>query len=117
MQDYLGILEHLLKRWNVGHLTGLSSEAAEAQDRVCNLPARYRWVLYTLCTSSSVAWKCNRAAIEQALLVTWILEACECVVICCHPLLSCQPLFRFVECYLAVHSSCSACPGLGLQFF
>ena len=48
MQDYLGILEHLLKRWNVGHLTGLSSEAAEAQDRVCNLPARYRWALNTL---------------------------------------------------------------------
>ena len=42
MQDYLGILEHLLKRWNVGNLTGLSSKAAEAQDRVCNLPARYR---------------------------------------------------------------------------
>eukprot|EP00891_Asterochloris_glomerata_P004275 jgi/Astpho2/4275/Aster-05224 len=41
-KDYLGILEHLLKRWNVGNLTGLSSEAAEAQDRVCNLPARYR---------------------------------------------------------------------------
>ena len=50
MQDYLGILEHLLKRWNVGSLTGLSSEAAEAQDRVCNLPARYRWALCMLCT-------------------------------------------------------------------
>lgn len=76
MQDYLGILEHLLKRWNVGNLTGLSPEAAEAQDRVCNLPARYRWALHMLCTLRTAASGCDQAAVQQASMVSDPTEAC-----------------------------------------
>lgn len=40
--DYCKIMEHLIQRWDVAHLTGLNPKAAEAQDFVCNLPARIR---------------------------------------------------------------------------
>ncbi|CAN6440083.1 unnamed protein product [Victoria cruziana] len=40
--DYADILEHLVKRWNVEKMAGLSSEAQEAQDYVCGLAPRFR---------------------------------------------------------------------------
>ncbi|KAH7547603.1 hypothetical protein FEM48_Zijuj01G0327200 [Ziziphus jujuba var. spinosa] len=40
--DYVEILEHLLEKWKVAKLTGLSSEGRRAQDYVCGLPERYR---------------------------------------------------------------------------
>ncbi|XP_002978450.2 stearoyl-[acyl-carrier-protein] 9-desaturase 5, chloroplastic [Selaginella moellendorffii] len=39
-KDYAGILEHLVKRWNVESITGLSARAQKAQDFVCGLPPR-----------------------------------------------------------------------------
>lgn len=41
-KDYADILEHLVKRWNVSQLRGLSAEGQEAQDYVCGLPPRIR---------------------------------------------------------------------------
>ena len=40
--DYISIMEHLIEHWDVTQLTGLSSLAAEAQNRVCRLPEYYR---------------------------------------------------------------------------
>lgn len=40
VQDYASIMEHLIAFWNIEKLTGLSSEAQQAQDFVCRLPAR-----------------------------------------------------------------------------
>lgn len=40
-KHYAEIVEHLVRRWNVEHLTGLTGEAAEAQDYLCRLGARY----------------------------------------------------------------------------
>jgi acyl-[acyl-carrier-protein] desaturase len=40
--DYIGIMEHLIENWDVSHVKGLSGAAAEAQDRVCRLPAYYK---------------------------------------------------------------------------
>ena len=40
--DYIKIMEHLIRRWDVEHATGLNSEAAEAQEYLCNLPQRFR---------------------------------------------------------------------------
>ncbi|CAM6081505.1 unnamed protein product [Calypogeia fissa] len=40
--DYVSIMEHLIKTWNVESLTGLSRDAERAQDFVCNLPQRFR---------------------------------------------------------------------------
>ena len=108
MQDYLSILEHLLKRWNVGHLTGLSSEAAEAQDRVCNLPARYRWVHLQQCSvelrpcccvSSTLGGLASRGLRKHGSLLTPT---------------PCLPALVEIQRVLpVVHSNCSACPGLG----
>ncbi len=39
--DYLSILKQLLVVWDIEHLTGLSPEAAKAQDYLCKLPNRY----------------------------------------------------------------------------
>lgn len=36
------IMEHLIQRWRIADLTGLNPKAAEAQEFVCNLPARIR---------------------------------------------------------------------------
>ncbi|KAF3451056.1 hypothetical protein FNV43_RR07145 [Rhamnella rubrinervis] len=36
--EYRGVLEHLVGRWNVEKLSGLSSEGREAQDYICGLP-------------------------------------------------------------------------------
>ncbi len=41
-QDYASILEHLISRWELEGMTGLSSEAQEAQEYVCKLPPRIR---------------------------------------------------------------------------
>ncbi|KAA8527243.1 hypothetical protein F0562_034660 [Nyssa sinensis] len=38
--DYIQILEHLVNKWNVAKLTGLSSEGQKAQDYVCRLASR-----------------------------------------------------------------------------
>ncbi len=43
--DYVGIVEDLLKRWDIEHVTGLNSAAAQAQDYLCRLPGRYRNIL------------------------------------------------------------------------
>ena len=40
-KHYAEIVEHLVRRWNVEHLTGLTGEAVEAQDYLCRLGARY----------------------------------------------------------------------------
>lgn len=41
-RDYADIMEHLVKRWNVSSITGLSEEALAAQQYVCSLPPRIR---------------------------------------------------------------------------
>jgi acyl-[acyl-carrier-protein] desaturase len=41
-RDYADIMEHLVKRWDVPHVTGLSPEAEAAQQYVCSLPPRIR---------------------------------------------------------------------------
>lgn len=43
--DYADIVEHLVQEWDIQHLTGLSSAAAEAQDYLCNLAGRYRKII------------------------------------------------------------------------
>jgi acyl-[acyl-carrier-protein] desaturase len=44
-QDYLEIMESLVKAWSIADLTGLSPEAEAAQDYICKLPARYQKLL------------------------------------------------------------------------
>lgn len=41
-EDYIKIMEHLIARWDVAHVTGLSAEALQAQEYLCNLPVRFR---------------------------------------------------------------------------
>lgn len=41
-QDYASILEHLIQRWELEGMQGLSSEAQQAQEYVCKLPPRIR---------------------------------------------------------------------------
>jgi acyl-[acyl-carrier-protein] desaturase len=43
--DYVEILEGLIEHWDIQHLTGLSPDAAKAQDYLCGICARYRKVL------------------------------------------------------------------------
>ncbi len=40
-QHYAEIVEHLVRTWEVATLSGLSTEASEAQDFLCNLGPRY----------------------------------------------------------------------------
>jgi acyl-[acyl-carrier-protein] desaturase len=40
--DYCDIMEHLVVRWDVEHREGLRGEAAEAQEYLMKLPARFR---------------------------------------------------------------------------
>lgn len=42
MFDYADIMEHLVGYWGVAGMTGLTPEAAEAQEFIVALPARYR---------------------------------------------------------------------------
>ncbi|KAL3698730.1 hypothetical protein R1sor_012806 [Riccia sorocarpa] len=41
-RDYADILEHLVKRWNVAKVEGLSAEGRQAQEFVCKLAPRIR---------------------------------------------------------------------------
>ncbi|BFI28594.1 acyl-[acyl-carrier-protein] desaturase [Marchantia polymorpha subsp. ruderalis] len=41
-RDYADILEHLVARWNVSRMEGLSAEGRKAQDYLCNLAPRFR---------------------------------------------------------------------------
>ncbi|KAH6834859.1 Plant stearoyl-acyl-carrier-protein desaturase family protein [Perilla frutescens var. hirtella] len=41
-KDYADILDHLVSRWNVASLTGLSAEGQRAQEYVCELSPRIR---------------------------------------------------------------------------
>jgi acyl-[acyl-carrier-protein] desaturase len=40
--DYADIIQHLVQRWDIEHLEGLSSEAEKERDYICRLPDRYR---------------------------------------------------------------------------
>ena len=40
--DYINIMEHLIKSWNINSLQGLSVDALQAQEYVCGLPERFR---------------------------------------------------------------------------
>jgi acyl-[acyl-carrier-protein] desaturase len=40
-RDYSEVIDHLVAYWNIGSISGLSGEAAEAQELVCGLAARY----------------------------------------------------------------------------
>ncbi|KAH8956294.1 hypothetical protein BDL97_07G032500 [Sphagnum fallax] len=41
-KDYADIMEHLVAKWNVANIQGLSSEGHKAQDYLCSLPDRIR---------------------------------------------------------------------------
>ena len=41
-EDYISIMEHLLGRWDVAGLTGLSAEGMKAQEFLCTLPPRFQ---------------------------------------------------------------------------
>lgn len=41
-RDYCSIMDHLIDRWNVPNLVGLTPEAEEAQQYLCKLPERIR---------------------------------------------------------------------------
>ena len=40
--DYASIMDHLIKRWKIADLDGLSGDAAEAQEYLMKQPARIR---------------------------------------------------------------------------
>lgn len=40
--DYADIIKHLVKRWDLENLEGLSSEAEKEREYICKLPNRYR---------------------------------------------------------------------------
>ena len=40
--DYADIIDHLVKRWDLASLEGLSAEAEKERDYLCRLPERYR---------------------------------------------------------------------------
>jgi acyl-[acyl-carrier-protein] desaturase len=40
--DYADIIDHLVKHWDLEHLTGLSSEGEKEREYLCKLPTRYR---------------------------------------------------------------------------
>ena len=40
--DYADIIEHLVKRWDLENIEGLSSEGEKERDYICRLPDRYR---------------------------------------------------------------------------
>jgi len=40
--DYADIIEHLVKHWDLEHLTGLSSDGEKEREYLCKLPVRYR---------------------------------------------------------------------------
>lgn len=54
-QDYVEIMEYLLKQWGIEHLTGLSAAGAKAQDYLCRLPNRYRRAMQRIPSVKKVA--------------------------------------------------------------
>lgn len=40
--DYADIVEHLINRWDLGHMEGLTAAAEKERDYLCRLPERYR---------------------------------------------------------------------------
>lgn len=40
--DYADIIAHLVQRWDLEHLEGLSAEAEKERDYICKLPQRYK---------------------------------------------------------------------------
>jgi acyl-[acyl-carrier-protein] desaturase len=40
--DYADIIDHLVKRWDLGKIEGLSSAAEKEREYICRLPDRYR---------------------------------------------------------------------------
>lgn len=40
--DYADIVEHLVKRWDLANMEGLSAESEKERDYLCRLPERYR---------------------------------------------------------------------------
>ena len=40
--DYAEIIDHLVKRWDLEHMEGLSSDAEKEREYLCRLPERYR---------------------------------------------------------------------------
>lgn len=40
--DYAEIIDHLVKRWDLEHIEGLSAEAEKERNYLCKLPERYR---------------------------------------------------------------------------
>ena len=40
--DYAEILDHLIKRWDLTNVEGISGEAERERDYICKLPNRYR---------------------------------------------------------------------------
>ncbi len=67
-QDYVEVIEHLLDYWKIPALSGLSSEATEAQAYLCSLPERFHFkadktrdIVASLPTSS-FSWIFNRSA-------------------------------------------------------
>lgn len=55
--DYVTILKHLLRIWNVPDLKGLTDEAAKAQEYLCTLPDRYTRLAERRQTSSKAKKK------------------------------------------------------------
>ncbi|XP_002970496.2 stearoyl-[acyl-carrier-protein] 9-desaturase 2, chloroplastic [Selaginella moellendorffii] len=68
-KDYTDIMEHLIQTWKVESLTGLSSEAQQAQDYVCGLVQRFRKLeqraqkkakpLHSAASASQFSWILN----------------------------------------------------------
>lgn len=40
--DYVDILDHFIKKWNIRNMTGLSPQAQMEQEYLCNLAAKIR---------------------------------------------------------------------------
>merc|ERR1711935_970012 len=40
--DYADIIGHLVQRWDLDNIEGLSSEAEKEREYICKLPARYK---------------------------------------------------------------------------
>ena len=72
-RDYADIVEHLVKRWGVETMVGLSSRGQEAQDYVCNLPDRFRKLeerahakaarMKKESVSANISWVFNRSVV------------------------------------------------------
>jgi acyl-[acyl-carrier-protein] desaturase len=62
-QDYASIIEDLVRTWNVPRLSGLTAEAAKAQDYVCGLAQRVQRIAERIVfpkTAGTFSWIYNR---------------------------------------------------------